>query len=142
MIGTQENAAAAYWGDLPYLAHGTARTVYIKDNVVYKVDIVNGSNGYELANLIRLQNATLPEHVAIPKWHAYDVNNNVIIAMEYIDGLECGDCLCGIVGTKCDCNDVIPEDISDSIVELGVTDPGFGNVIMKDDTFYLIDVEC
>lgn len=147
MIGCYEDACDAVEGFLSYLSdNGSARSVFIdfEGKVVYKVDKEYGVNAHEYKILKALSQVTLPPHIRIPAFNAFDVDGQCVIAMEYIDGVSMGECFCDFAGLKCECDStsILSESVANEIIELGVTDFADGNVILKDGIYYLIDVEC
>jgi hypothetical protein len=60
--------------------------------------------------------------------------------MEFIDGETLGECFCHEV--ICECEGVIPENILKQLRLTGLNDFCYGNVIVKDDKYFIIDWEC
>jgi hypothetical protein len=143
MIGTIEEAEYALAGESHFLARGTARDVYIADGIVYKVEIESGSNDYEIDNLIRLSNMTLPPMLAVPEWNVYNVDGRSVIAMPFIEGREVGECYCDFTGTECDCppDSKAPISVIAACQSVGITDLSVGNLIYRDGIYYIVDAE-
>lgn len=132
-------------GDFERFAYGCARDVYLNDDqtVVYKLEYERGANAYEIETLNRLSNISLPADFGIPAFSSYRVDDHDIIAMEFVDGRKVGACLCAEVGLDCDCE---PETLISKIVESflldnGITDIGYGNLIERNGITYLIDAD-
>lgn len=145
MIGNLSEATLAYEHALPILSNeGTGRTVYRVYDVVYKVDKEQGSNAAELTNYNRLCSLPLPAHIGIPMVEAYDIGDEIVIAMEYIDGERIGECFAEQAGLDCDCDsEHLPAEIEGTLRSVGMGgDLHEGNIIYSNGIYYLIDLEC
>lgn len=143
MIGSMLDADAAISGEAMFLAEGSARAVYVLNNVVYKIETESGCNDFEYDNLVRLGSVTLPDGIALPAWNVFTVDGIKIIAMEYIDGTPVGECYCDWAGTECNCptDSKAPLGILTACRNLGIEDLAVGNLIYRDGVYYLVDLE-
>lgn len=139
MIGTAENASLAATRPSSHILSfdGTSREVYLIEGVVYKVPIGwYRDNEAEHLNLTRLKGKDIPAGIAFPEASLH----GDILAMEYIKGIPTGSCIDCEVGDPCQYGDCMPIDIAEAFRILGFIDLSFGNVIIKDGIYYLIDV--
>ena len=139
MIGNIENAADAIDG-VGFFDCGSARNAHLIDGIVYKVDTLIGSNRFEAATFERLSGISLPAHIAIPEYTVYDVDGTQVNAVEFIDGIKVYECQCFIMGrNSCDCDNPMDPDVVTDFGNLGIYDLVYGNVILRDGIYYLVD---
>lgn len=142
MIGNAATAAAVLDPYMsPFSDDGSARIVYLIDNVIYKVERARGYNDTEWARYSYIDPNTLPPHIRVPKMHRHVVDGRVVIAAEYIDGIATGECIGRVIGVGCDCDDpCLSERVQDEIMQY-IEDVSWGNVIISDGVYYIIDLE-
>lgn len=143
MIGNREHAALALYDNLPIFNNdGSARVVYLIDNVIYKVDREYGANEAEWGNYCHIDTNNLPPFLRIPKMSMYRLGNEAIIACEYVKGIPTGECFDRWAGTDCtDTDKCLPENIENAIRRY-VDDLAWGNVIVCNEVYYMVDLEC
>ena len=138
----EEIAAAALAGEMPLFREGSSRDVYEVNGWVFKVDHVNDiANAYELANLIAFNDVEFPDYIRIPDHKAFRFGNDLVIAMEFVEGRQLFECFDAILGLPCECDmaHVVPAHVADFFHSIGITDIGAGNVIVQDGIYTLID---
>lgn len=144
MIGNEADAALAHTGPHRYLLSdfGTSRVVYLINGIVYKVNrhAQFNDNVCEYENWQLLQ-TRLPHGVYLPEMHLFTVNGHDVIASEYIDGMDTGDCSDVGYGCECDSPHIDPIIIRE-LDDLGWGDCSWGNAKWCDGALYLIDVAC
>lgn len=143
MVGTLEDARHAASGIATPFADGCSRDAFLIRGVVYKIE--NGSddsedaNSHEWENYKRIRSLELPHNAAVPPTELYHVDGIPVIAMEYINGKSVGECYC-IPGD--DHSACISQDIIDELSKVtGITDFCYGNLILRDGTLYIVDLE-
>lgn len=144
MIGNYVDAALAKTGPHRYLLsdEGTSRIVYLINGIVYKINrfTTYEDNEAEYVNWELLKDR-LPHGVYMPDMSLWNVNGVSVIASEYIDGMDTGDC--SDVGYGCECDSPhIPADTIRVLDKLGWGDCAWGNAKWVDGALYLIDVAC
>lgn len=144
MTGNIVDATAAYWNETTVFEFGTARRVYLINGVIYKVDDECGANNAEMTNYLRIRDtAFIPSYIAIPEITEYEVNDEIVLAMEYVDGEFIGECFSEFTGGICDCGTPhLSPEVSETIRALDITDLHDGNVIVSDGIYHIIDLEC
>lgn len=147
MIGTKAAAARALARLLPVFSdHGSARIVYRAGNVIYKVERPSevGSNTAEWNHYLSIDPAMLPPHIRMPEMSIYDFDGKTVIAAEFINGSQVGECFELEDNGSCDCpKDMClslnaAEDIRGSV---DITDLAIGNVILSNGIYYVVDLE-
>ncbi len=144
MPGTIEDATLAVSGRLPEIGRGCSRVVFLKDNVVYKVehhddDINNNANEDEYFNFTYLRDITLPPNVGIPDTSLFWVGNVPVIAMDFIPGHPIAECYC-YIGREA-CNEFcMPDDVRMMLMPFINDTAGF-NVIEYNGLYWIIDME-
>lgn len=139
MIGNEGHARAALARDLPVLSYaGSSRTVYLMDNVVYKVENNledKGTNAYEFERMTTIKPST---GVFFPAVSLYTIDGTDVIAMEYINGQSVSECYCieGIEVCEADC---MPDSVW-QLVNGTLDDLGGFNTIVNDSGIYIIDM--
>ena len=135
MIGNETDAMKALSGDVPMLASGCDRRVYLVNNVVYKVCRMNDDvNAVEYLNIL---NAPETDIIKFPLAHLYRVANRLVMAMEYIEGQGAFfDCFCDLNYGEHDCED---SKVIEMLNSIGMRDVHPGNIIVRDNTYYVID---
>lgn len=144
MIGNETDAALALTGDAPVFSYaGSTRTVYLIDNVIYKVnkmgDEVWDDNASEWEHFLILRDR-LPSPFRVPEMTLYTIGNEAIIAAEYITGSHTGECssewtdICECIG------ECIPTEMVHRLMSIGWSDPVWGNAIINNGIFYLVDI--
>lgn len=144
MIGNYADAALAHTGPYRYLLsdEGTTRSVYLINGIVYKVEryVICADNEREFVQYQLLKDK-LPTGVYMPEMFMWDINGSRVIASEYIDGQDTGDC--SDVGHGCECDSPhIPGPTIETLEALGWADCAWGNAKWCDGALYLIDVAC
>lgn len=139
MIGNRENAALALTRPKNLLLdEGTTRTAFLIDGVVYKVDDDHGANELEIANYYKWRDR-LPQGISFPEMQLYRVNGRYVIAAEYVDGEDTGDCVDEACGLPCTCESpCLSAATLDTIAWW--TDCAWGNAKWYDGVLYLIDI--
>jgi hypothetical protein len=144
MIGNQTDAALAWTGPYCHLLsdEGSSRIVYLINDVVYKV---NRHASYD-DNLSEWENyrfltENLPRGLFLPEMSLYQINDQNVIAAEYIDGDYTGECIDVGFGCECDspCIDITT---IEQLASLGIQDMSWGNAINYDGVVYLVDIAC
>lgn len=150
MIGNESDAALAYneWliGDFEHLwsSEGSSRYVFLIDGVIYKVNITPqyDFNDREYANYCEWA-GNLPENVRIPEMSLYRVADTTVIASEFIEGIDTGDCSDSFFGLPCTCDGVcMPKETVEILNDMGWVDDSWGNAIVRDGIYYLVDIAC
>lgn len=142
MIGNLNDAAAALADTLPVLSdNGCARMTYLVGNTVYKVNRMNGANEAEWDNYRILSDRLVPG-VSFPKMSAYSFPGEIVIAAEYVSGIETGECIDRIIGITCTCDGVCLSAEEEDIVKNFIEDTAWGNIIRTDEGLCIIDLEC
>lgn len=142
MIGNLYDARRAAEGRLGLLSdYGSARTVYRSGDVVYKVDKDEGAN---LSEWRRYKSITsVPAKVMVPRMSLYTVGDDYVIAAEFIDGEQSGECSAYISSFCEEPGLCLPGDIMDDIsMTFQMIDFAWGNVIRKNGIYYVVDLEC
>jgi len=117
---------------------GSSRTVYLINGVVYKVDqsVPCWYNTQEFENINTMRDS-LPEGIYFPNVELFEVFNQIVIAMDYIEGQAMAECHC-LEFEECD-----PMCMSDDIlkrVKPYCDDTGGLNVIeTSNGDLYIID---
>lgn len=121
---------------------GTTRCVFLINGVVYKVQWRDADHD----NLAEYRHGLsyrplVPANVHIPDMTIYWIGETPVLAMEYIDGSPSGECIDEYVGTECshDGKCMSNKLISD-LTEMGWYDATFGNAIVRNGEYYLIDI--
>lgn len=148
MIGNETDAAIA--ADLTMNVHyilsdeGSSREAYLINGVVYKRELHAGTNLAEIMNYDRLSTQhVLPEYIRLPEMELHYIDDEVILAAEYVDGYPTGECFDRWAGTECSGNEkCLSARIQDEIESFGISDLCWGNVLVKDSVYYLVDLEC
>lgn len=138
MIGTIEDAKRAL--SLPgrmseyYLDAGSSRMAYLINGIVYKTEYYHGENRMEHYNLSR--NIDLPEGVHYPKCSLFTIDDNEVIAMEYIEGQAIASCYC----TDEPHTDYCMTAEEYAILSRLFSDTSGLNVIRRDGQYWIIDL--
>jgi hypothetical protein len=145
MIGNVDDARQALTD--PYLSpfsdEGCARVVYLIDNVIYKVDLADGGNDSEWANYQAFSGVEMPEFIAIPEMSRYEINGETVIAAEYIKGMPTGECWDRQLDFTClHTSEPCLSDRMESEIRRFIGDLAWGNVIVSDGRYYIVDLEC
>jgi len=140
MVGNENDATLALAGSLEFLGEGCTRRVYIDDahTVVYKVEhfdqeVAHTSNYDEVETAARA--TVLPDNVRIPAMTLYP---NGVLAMEYIDGNPLGECFC-TADEEC-YDDCLSSDMVDKLSKVSPDCISWGNVILREGIYYLVDL--
>ena len=127
---------------LPKIGYGNFRDVYRLGGVVYKVENVDGmdfnSNRNEYNNYLTLLTRKLPTGIVLPMMDLIVVEGLNVVLSEYIDGKLVGECFCLPGEPHYGC---IPPGMERDLNALGI-DVAYGNIILKDSTYYLIDLDA
>lgn len=121
---------------------GTTRMVYLINNVVYKV-ATDGENEWEYRQFLKFSTGNLPENVRVPEMSIYYIDGEAIIAAELITGQETGECNGMMCDNVCDCDgECMPAELLNTLRRMGWMDTTFGNAILSDGIYYLVDIAC
>lgn len=128
---------------MSFIGEGCSRSAFLINGVVYKIHN-GGSGGYEnneeitRANIMR---PYLPQGFAIPEMSLFVVENEDILACEYIDGILTGECSDGWVGLPCSDNGICISQQTMALIDnvIDFYDWSYGNVIDCEGVLYLID---
>jgi hypothetical protein len=137
------HATNEYW-----IGAGTIRSCYLINGVVYKITSYaqNYVNDTELAIYNSFNVDLLPTGMRFPLMTGYVVDDQIVIAAEYVPGKELwvnDDCVCCTHGSDiCDKDDCLNVKRYSILEELGFEDAGcVGNVVQHvDGTLYLVDL--
>lgn len=141
-IGTREHAALALEGSIPLIGEGCTREAYLFDNVVYKVELAIGANHDEFTNAARVR-STVPFPFVVPDMELYYIGSSCVLAMPFIDGQATGECIGEWLGTGCDCDGAcMSPEIADMAKAINGDSLSWGNTILKDGLYYLIDFDA
>lgn len=139
--GNATDAARAIAGDLDYIGEGCMRTVYRCGDIVYKVENAIGANADEYRNAAAIR-ATVPYPFVIPDMSLHYVGSACVLAMPFIDGEPTGECIGDFIGTGCDCDSpCMSPEIAYAANAINGDALSWGNTIVKDGTYYIIDVD-
>lgn len=139
--GTAHDAARAIAGDLTYLGEGCMRRTYVNDGIVYKVEMAPGANYSEYENAAAIR-ATVPDPFVIPEMSLHYVGNTCVLAMPFIDGDLTGECIGDYLGLGCDCpTPCMTPDIAHVANSINGDALSWGNTIVKDGVYYIIDLD-
>lgn len=147
MIGNETDARAALDANsaMDYTnllsADGSTRFTYLINGVVYKVDIGGfEENVVEYARREELSRV-LPPFVRIPEMSIYSIGNRNVLAAEYIVGTLTGECMPKWFDMPCECDGRCMSDaLISNLVDIGWTDCAWGNAIVADGVYYLVDI--
>lgn len=150
MIGNENDARTAFrsWADSTFehlfSDNGSSRYVFLIDGVIYKVNrYADGrwdANEDEYRNGEKMR-GMMPAGVFIPAMDIYDIDGNIVLAMEFVSGLSTGECSGAWSGLGCECDGLcISDKLMDELCGLGWDDPCWGNAIRVGADIYLVDV--
>lgn len=144
MIGNETDARIALTDDYlaPYSVEGTARDIYLINGVIYKVEKADGANDAEWSHYQNMREIPLSPYIRIPEMSRYRINDEIVIAAEFVNGVETGECFATWAGMTCDCPEPCLSPAIDSEIRRYVEDLAWGNVIVSDGCYYLVDLEC
>ena len=150
MIGNEADAAlalSAHATDYLFSDDGTSRYVYLINGVIYKVGRPNGewANDEEYAKYLATCPELLPPYLRLPETHRYVIGDSTVIAAELIEGTPTGECFASAVGMECDCDPLAclsPLIVDDIAMHLDISDLAYGNVIIRDGIYYVVDFAC
>jgi hypothetical protein len=137
MTGNEIDAKSALMGFGEFIGSGCDRRAYLINNVVYKVQQRNRfrANEVEFENF---RDHEETDRIKFPANHLYYIDGNAVMAMEYIDGTCVGECYC--IEDLEACNETCLDELEvNDLLELGMTDICYGNVIRKDSFLYIVD---
>ena len=142
MIGNAEDAALALtrpsWA---YMDEGSERICYLINDVVYKVQFRYG-NVEELDSYDYLCRQVFPSNITIAQLTPWYIKDTVVIAAEYVKGQCVSECYDAMLGLPCsEPGTCLDEATADSIRNLGIMDLSYGNVILRDNTYVIVDME-
>lgn len=141
MIGNLADATAAFNREVPEYDRGSSRKVYLIDGVIYKIDLVAYCNEDEWKNYRSLSRKKLPDYLAIPKMSRYVVHGQTVIASEFIDGIPLGECFDRWLGLPCEGSmECLPLAVENAVHEY-IDDAVYGNIIVSNGIYYLVDIE-
>lgn len=152
MIGTYEDAALALseanngFTDHLFSDFGSTRYVYLINGVIYKVNRFEYDVQFGNANQSEYENAhflsdMLPDICALPKMHLFEIDGHAVLASEFIDGMQTGECSSAWTGLECeDDGACMSINLLEHLESLGWSDPAWGNAIVSNGKYYLIDV--
>lgn len=146
MVGNITDAFAALqdsrsYGDA-FIDAGSSREVYLINGVIYKIDIVGGIqysfNKHEVDKANRLRSVVNDDFV-VPEYTLYDCDGTYVVACEYITGTLSGECTDRYFGGCTHTDDsCMSDEMTDYLDSLGY-DISYGNVIINNGKYYLID---
>lgn len=115
---------------------GSTRTVYLINDVLYKVEDIAGINAEEYDVILNTRDI-LPDNIRFPQTSLFDIDGNAVIACERISGQVKYACACEYSGDICDivCFTAVEYDIVCDFLN----DPSGMNVIISDNVYYIID---
>lgn len=120
---------------------GSSRAVFLINGVIYKVNRDTedfNTEEFLMGNMLR---PLLPENVAIPQMSLFDINGETVLAMEFIDGILTGECSDRFFSTGCEDDGLCMSDrLIANLNKIGWTDSTWGNAILSNGTYFLIDV--
>lgn len=122
---------------------GSSRHAVLINNVIYKVDLYayEGYNDLEYANYQRLCIEGTPDPIRIPEMTRYVIGDEIVLACQYIKGKPVGECSAEYAGLPCDCyGPCLSSDFCKQIDRLGINDTSYGNVILRNGFYYLVDM--
>lgn len=126
-----------------HIGEGCSRSAYLINGVVYKISNNCASGGenseeYLRANIMR---PNLPQGFAIPDMTLFTVEDEEILACEYIDGILTGECSDAWLGLPCSCGGTCLSDQTMALIDnvIDFYDWSYGNVIDCEGVLYLID---
>lgn len=128
---------------LPVIGQGNFRRVHSDGKNVYKVEYGEGidlcSNRAEYDNFNILRNTRLPANVSLPAFCRYGIEDGInYVDMPYIDGVPMGECFCLPGEPHLGC---LPPGMERDLNAIGI-DCAYGNIILRDSTYYLIDLDA
>jgi hypothetical protein len=127
---------------LPKIGSGNFRDVYRSGDLVFKVEygegIEFGSNLSEYANFTRMRTMRLPDNVVLPWVQIRCIDGVYVILMPFINGEPVGECFCLPGESHEGC---IPPGMERDLHALGM-DVAYGNIILKDSTYYIVDLDA
>lgn len=156
MVGRIEEARFALEGDLPRLATTLEREIYLLGDVVYKTDRGKGLNDYEWGRYLEIRRRPLHEWIRVPTMSRFDIDGDVVIAAEYVEGTLMGVCAPvretlvsqlrsepvspGPDAWVCSQHDrCVAQWIAEYVIlQMGVTDTDEGNIIRDSDGRYWV----
>lgn len=130
--GTMENA---------FSFDGSSRMVFLINGVIYKVNRdAEDFNTEEFTMGNRLR-PLLPENVAIPEMSLFDIGGEPVLAMEFISGIDTGECSARFFSLECeDDGECMSDRLIANLNKIGWADSTWGNAILSNGTYFLIDV--
>lgn len=142
MIGNENDAAAALRGEGRCIGDGSARECFVIDNVVYKIERCDGANDAEWDNYQKIISNPMSDRISIPVMDRILIGEEIIIAAEYIDGIETGECIDRLIGHDCQCLGDCLSDAEETLVREYIYDTAWGNVMRVNNMLCIIDLEC
>ena len=150
MIGNETDAKAALDAAMGscanlYSDNGSTRQVYLINNVIYKIDRYGEDNAEEWRRYCSIAPALLPPFIRLPEMSLFTIGDEKIIAAEFIQGNEMGDCWEANLNGKCECPPGLcldPKVSEDIMGHCDISDLAIGNVILSNDIYYVIDLGC
>lgn len=128
--------------------NGSTRVTYLINGVVYKVlrgeidPRWDDANSEEFANAANLR-PNLPECVSIPEMTLFEFEDTNVLACEFVDGILSGECSDAWTGLGCEDGGVcVSERLIRILNGIGWHDSAWGNVILADGVYHLVDVAC
>lgn len=138
----EQDAAYAVMGRLPLIGSGYYRNVYLSGDYVYKVtdNMEDGDiNLDELETIKSIDQSTLPDNIRIPACRLFSFNGKTVMAMEYIKGEAMAECYCA--PSEPHLSSCLPGNVYEAILKTGLYDLSLGNVIRKDNVYYIVDCQ-
>lgn len=125
---------------------GSTRMVFLINGVIYKVNLfqdhIENANFDEFV-AAKMLVRNLPDNVRIPEMELFDINGNTVLAMEFVTGNATGECSDRFFSTGCEDDGLcMPDRLIANLNKLGWNDSTWGNAILSDGIYFLIDVAC
>lgn len=143
MVGSLEHAALAIDGVGHRIGAGSSRDVYLIDGIAYKVENVRGnySQNIEESRIydVFIEHCSELTNIKVPEMSFYSVGNALVVAAEFIDGIEMGECR----RDPCDTHDTcVPYRVIEKISTFVSYnyDFAYGNIIFRNGIYYLVDL--
>lgn len=141
MVGNAQDAAKVVNGEFgPPPFWGSTREVYRVGDIVYKVGShTDNESEYDMYCAISIGDM-LPKfpNIALAETSLHYVGDIPVIAMEFIDGLAVGECFC--ISDDEHNEDCLDIDMICAIRSIGISDTNYGNIMLKDGIYYIVDM--
>lgn len=142
MIGNETDAATALHGGGIYVGEGHTRIVYRVGDVAYKVNVVSWDYNIEEYDCGEAYRAATPANIVIPDMTLYHIGDRTVLAMPYIDGVPVSECFSRY---NIECADsthasCLDDKMAQTLTRFNFDATSYGNVILKDGIYYMVDL--